>query len=287
MASKTNKRLPIPRPFLKWAGGKAQLLGELLEHIPDRFEAYHEPFMGAAALFFALYRQGLTKNREIYLSDTNVELIDTFRAVRSRVNMLMAKLRQHRYEKDYYYHVRSQNPGSMPIYEKAARMIFLNKTGFNGLYRVNSKGAFNVPFGRYKNPTICDEPNLVAASKALKGVHISSESYEKVLQRAKRDDFVYFDPPYVPLSSTAYFTAYCAAGFEEKDQRRLAEVFSTLAKRGVNVMLSNSDTPLVRRLYRRFKIRKVAATRMLNSRSDRRGPVYEVIVTNFSRKAEK
>ncbi len=277
------KGMPIPRPFLKWAGGKAQLLSKLLEKMPEEFNAYHEPFMGGAAMFFALYRQGLVKGRQVYLSDANKELVDTFKAVRSRINMLISKLRTHHYDKDYYYEVRSQDPDSMPLYEKAARMIFLNRTGFNGLYRVNSKGKFNVPFGRYKNPTICDEPNLRAVSRALKGVFISSGSFEKVLNRANPGDLVYFDPPYVPVSSTAYFTAYSSTGFGQQDQTRLAQVFSALSGRGVQVMLSNSDTPLVRKLYADFHIQRVLATRLVNSRSDRRGPVYEVIVRNFSR----
>jgi DNA adenine methylase len=162
--------------------------------------------------------------------------------------------------------------------EVDARMIFLNKSGFNGLFRVNSKGQFNVPFGRYKNPLICDNDNLKAAAQALRQVELHQESFEKVLDRAKRGDFVYFDPPYVPLSETANFVGYAQNGFGVSDQERLAEVFACLAHRGVKVMLSNSDTTWVQEHYEGFRQVKVMARRLVNTRGDRRGPISELIV---------
>jgi len=165
--------------------------------------------------------------------------------------------------------------------EVDARMIFLNKTGFNGLYRVHSKGQFNVPLGRYKNPLICDKDNLKAVSKALLQVELHQESFDKVLDRAKRGDFVYFDPPYVPLSETANFVGYDQNGFGVSDQERLAEVFSRLAHRGVKVMLSNSDTPWVQERYKAFRQVKVMAKRLVNTRAYRRGPISEILVLGY------
>jgi DNA adenine methylase len=276
-----NGRNALPKPFIKWAGGKGQLVAELLARAPERFSAYHEPFLGGGALFFALQRAGRLAGCRVVLSDANQELIDTYLAIRNQVGQVIELLRAHkaRHSSEHFYEVRAQGPEQLrKRVERAARMIYLNKTGFNGLYRVNSKGKFNVPLGRYKNPLICDEPNLRAVAKALQPVEIVRAGFEQVLERAKRGDFVYFDPPYVPVSATANFVAYGKDGFSPQHQLGLAQTFAALAKRRVHVMLSNSDAPDVHTLYGAFQIDTVQARRSVNSRRDRRGPVGELIV---------
>lgn len=285
----------LPKPFIKWAGGKGQLAGELLRMAPVDFNAYHEPFMGGAALFFALQRDGRLKGKRVVLSDINHELVGTYRAIQRDVGKVIDKLRKHQRKfrgladderrREYFYSVRQQDPTALGQPAMAARMIFLNRTGFNGLYRVNSKGKFNVPFGRYKNPLICDEDNLEAVAKALAGVELAAESFDSVLKNASRGDFVYFDPPYVPLSATAYFVSYARSGFGPKDQEKLAETMRKLKAKGVSVMLSNSDTREVKRMYKdKFQIQKVAATRRINSKADKRGSVNELVVTSYKPK---
>lgn len=272
----------LPRPFLKWAGGKGQLLNELITRIRevDSFKRYHEPFVGGGALFFELARTRRLP-KETFLSDTNGPLIETYLAVRDHVEDVIDLLKEHkaRHGEDYFYGVRAHVPETLP--ERAARIIYLNRTCFNGLYRENSKGEFNVPFGRYINPPICDEENFRAASVALRKANIEQRSFETVLERAKPGDFVYFDPPYHPLSETSSFTSYDRNGFGEDDQRHLAFVFSELADRGVKALLSNSMTPLISALYARFTIDEVFANRAVNSRGDRRGKIPEALVRNF------
>ncbi|MBP6788967.1 MAG: DNA adenine methylase [Candidatus Promineofilum sp.] len=266
------------RPVLKWVGGKGRLLPELLARLPQTFEAYHEPFVGGGALFFAL--AGAGRLERVYLSDANAALIDVYLALRDDVEGVIAALQPHRYERDHYYHVRAQRPDDLSLPERAARIIYLNKTCYNGLYRENRAGQFNVPFGRYKNPTICDEPNLRAASAVLQGVDIARRRFDSVLGYAKEGDFVYFDPPYVPLSPTANFTTYDRAGFGPDDQRQLRDVFAELARRGVRAMLSNSDTPSVRELYAGFRVEQLFAARAVNSKANSRGKVAELLVLN-------
>ncbi len=266
------------RPVLKWVGGKGRLLPELLARLPQTFEAYHEPFVGGGALFFAL--AGAGRLERVYLSDANAALIDVYLALRDDVEGVIAALQPHRYERDHYYHVRAQRPDDLSLPERAARIIYLNKTCYNGLYRENRAGQFNVPFGRYKNPTICDEPNLRAVSAVLQGVDIARRRFDSVLGYAKKGDFVYFDPPYVPLSPTANFTTYDRAGFGPDDQRQLRDVFAELARRGVRAMLSNSDTPFVRELYAGFRVEQLFAARAVNSKANSRGKVAELLVLN-------
>jgi DNA adenine methylase len=276
------KTMVTPRPFLKWAGGKGQLLQHLLECVEraDTFRRYHEPFVGGGALFFELSRTGRLP-KQAFLSDTNGPLIETYLAVRDCVEDVIKLLKEHkaRHGEEYFYEVRARVPDTLP--ERAARIIYLNRTCFNGLYRENSKGEFNVPFGRYVDPPICDEENLRAASIALGKAQIEQQPFETVLDRAKPGDFIYFDPPYHPASRTSYFTSYDRNGFGEDDQRRLAFVFNELADRGVKVLLSNSMTPLVRSLYEGFTIDEVYANRAVNSRGDRRGKISEALVRNF------
>jgi DNA adenine methylase len=263
------------RPFLKWVGGKGRLIVQLRPHLPAPFKRYFEPFAGGAALFFALAPSRAS------LTDVNAELIDCYRTVRDRVDDVIVALRRHRYAPEHYYRVRALDPARLKLPERAARTIYLNKTGYNGLYRVNRAGKFNVPMGRYTNPTVCDPENLRACSAALQGVELERRDFAEQASRAKPGDFVYFDPPYDPMSATAAFTSYAPGGFGLDAQRRLADLFAALARKGVHVVLSNSDTPLVRELYRSFRITPILAARSINSRGSRRGKVGEVLVTSF------
>ncbi len=222
---------PQPRPFLKWACGKTALLEVLLSAAPREFHVYYEPFLGGGALFFALYRQG--RIRQAVLGDINRELIDAYRALQTDVEAVIRVLDQYPYSEAFYYTLREVDPWSLPLAERVARMIYLNKTCYNGLYRVNRAGKFNVPFGRYKNPNYKDFANLRAVARALQHARLVCASFEEVVADAQAGDFVYFDPPYHPLSRTARFTEYARGGFGREDQEKLAEVFRELASRGV------------------------------------------------------
>jgi DNA adenine methylase len=266
-----------PRPFLKWAGGKTQLLAELHSRLPARFESYHEPFVGGGALFFSLQLQNAR------LGDINEQLIDCYRVVQTNVEPLIRQLRQwqEQIDKESFYRIRGLNERRLGAVKQAARMIYLNKTCFNGLHRVNRRGLFNVPYGRYKNPFVCDEKNLRAVSIALQGVDLRAGPFESVLDNASAGDFVYFDPPYQPLSATSSFTSYSPESFGESQQRRLAEVFRSLDDRGCRILLSNSNTPLIRELYARYHVETVFARRAINSKGDRRGRISELLVRNY------
>ncbi len=264
------------RPIVKWVGGKRQLLDELLSRMPARWNRYFEPFAGGAALFFQL------EPAPAFLYDRNEELVRTYAAVRDRLPELAALLSGYPHDREFFYRIRALDPRTMTDVEAAARFLYLNRTCFNGLYRVNSKGQFNVPFGRYANPRICDVPRLEAAAAALRETALASGDFELALAEAQSGDFLYFDPPYVPLPSAKSFTAYTACDFGDGDQQRLAAAFAALDRRGCRVMLSNSDTPRVRELYAGFRIDRVTAARKVNSRVDGRGPVDEVIVRNYS-----
>lgn len=272
-----------PRPFLKWAGGKGQLLPDLVERVAHAgdWRRYHEPFVGGGALFFELQRSGRLRHGAT-LSDTNPNLVEVWHVVQSDVDALIEVLRGHARACDeaYYYAVRGSVP-TTPV-ERAARVIFLNKTGFNGLYRENSKGQFNVPFGRYASPAICDEPNLRACHGALQGIELVCAPFQAVLDRAAEGDLVYFDPPYVPVSLSSSFTKYAREGFDQADQVRLREVFATLGARGVKVLLSNSDTPLIEVLYRGYNFRTVMATRNVNRNAAGRGAIPEALVSTYA-----
>jgi len=272
-------RHAIPRPFLKWAGGKTQLLCDLSALVPPGFGGYHEPFVGSGALFFHLLRAGLL--RHAVLSDANAELVDTYRAVRDGVEAVIELLAGYPYDSAFYYALRAHDAWTLDPPARAARMIFLNRTGYNGLYRVNRLGQFNVPFGRHQAPLICDAENLRAVSVALHGIEIACEPFQAVLDRARPRDLVYFDPPYAPLSATASFTAYQPGGFTLADQARLRDTCRTLAGRGVAVMLSNSDTEAIRALYADppFTLHPVQAGRAINSKASRRGKLTELIIT--------
>jgi len=271
-----------PRPFLKWAGGKGQLINDLIGRV-DRgrpFGRYHEPFVGGGALFFELMR---TRKIEAppYLSDNNPNLIAAYLGVRDHVEEVIALLEKHkaRHCRHYYYSVRAQAP--LDAAAQSARIIYLNRTCYNGLYRENSKGLFNVPFGRYVSPMICDTENLRAASEALQKAHLDARPFQTVVDVAEPGDLVYFDPPYHPLSKTSSFTGYHKNGFGEQDQQKLAAVFAALDRKSVKVLLSNSKTDFVEELYAGFRIEEVYATRNVNSRADRRGKISEALVRNF------
>ncbi len=246
---------------------------------PKNFNGYFEPFIGGGAVLFHL----LTKNPDLQatLSDSNEELINCYRCVRDEVEDVIDALRKHRNDIHHFYKVRAQDVKRLSNAERAARLIFLNKTCFNGLYRVNRKGQFNVPFGRYKNPKICDEQNLRTVSRALTYVQLYSKPFDSVLERANKGDFVYFDPPYQPLSKTANFTSYTSKAFAVSDQQRLADVFKALSERGCQVMLSNSDNEVIRDLYRDFRIEEVLATRAINSDPQKRGKITELLILNY------
>jgi DNA adenine methylase len=253
----------------------------LLDKAPAQWAGYHEPFVGGGALFFALAaRCGGLAGRAV-LSDMNSRLIRTYQTVRDQVEPLIGRLREHAelHTKDHYYATRARDIDADEDVEVAAWMIYLNKTGFNGLYRVNKKGGFNVPMGRYKNPKVCDADNLRACSAVLKNVEIRHQGFDGVLERAGEGDFVYFDPPYVPVSATASFTAYTSDGFTLSDQERLRDIASALKERGVSVMLSNADHPRVRKLYTPgFRKHTIQVGRAINSAANRRGSVAELII---------
>lgn len=277
----------IATPFVKWAGGKSQLLLQYEPLFPITFNDYFEPFVGGGAVFFFLHSQGRLGGKAT-LSDSNEELMNCYRVIRDRVHELVEKLWEHdaqKMDKDYYYKVRKWDRDgrieNMSAVERAARTIFLNRTCYNGLYRVNSKGQFNVPYGRYKNPTVCDEQNLRAASQALQGVELYTEDFENCLEGVKPGDFVYLDPPYHPLSATSSFTSYTKEDFGEEEQRRLARAFQEIDKRGCKVMLSNSDTPLVWELYEDYRIGVVEANRAISCKASTRKGVTELVIFNY------
>jgi len=301
------------RPILKWAGGKRQLLPELRPYYPVQFSRYLEPFLGSGAVFLDLHNTGLLDRCDVRLSDVNADIIGCYRAVRDETNEVISALRTHewRYRTHgaaHFYDVRDRlfNPerrtvhmASNPIEAYtpalAAMLIFLNRTGFNGLFRVNARGEFNVPAGRHSKPTICDEPNLRALGAALRrrGIELRVCGFDAALEDAARGDFVYLDPPYAPLSGTARFTSYTSGGFDNEQQELLQRTVIGLARRGTRVLLSNSAAPQIRALYQRHRGAKmaglrattVAARRAINSRATARGPVREYLITNVDRRA--
>jgi DNA adenine methylase len=276
---------PPPEPFLKWAGGKSRLLRQFARLFPARFRRYYEPFLGSGAVFLHLQPPNAC------LSDSNPSLIAAYRHIQTRLDDLLPLL--HHLRRTYhalapaqqqheYYRMRERynqlRPGAL---EKTALLIVLNKTGYNGLYRENARGGFNVPFGRYNNPAMFREENLRAVSQALQGAELLPASFGEAVAGAQAGDFVYFDPPYMPSSKTASFTSYTRGRFGPERQVALAEEVRRLAARGVLVMLSNSDTPFIRNLYHDFYQHEVSATRVINSRSTGRGKLRELVMTNY------
>jgi DNA adenine methylase len=275
-----------PKPFLKWAGGKSRLLFQYKSLFPEVFNNYFEPFCGSAAVFFYLktsQSKGTVTFKDAKLSDINQELILTYQIVRDNVIDLIELLYLHRqnHDQEYYYRIRSLNTFTLSDLEKAARFVYLNKTCFNGLYRVNSKGQFNVPIGNYKHPQIFNELDLKAASKSLQEVTIQVDNFGEVLTQANKGDFVYLDPPYAPLSKTASFTSYTKNPFGERGQFELSELFKALDRKGCKVMLSNSWVDHIIDLYKDFNCLQVQASRAINSNITKRGRISELVVMNY------
>lgn len=277
-----NVKINVPT-FIKWAGGKTQLLSQFEPFIPNDFNSYVEPFIGGGAMFFCMKKNFEPNN--IIISDNNEELINVYKTVQNDLEELLVLLQGHKnnHSKEYYYKIRSTLVEDLSLLERAARFLYLNKTCFNGLYRVNSKGLFNVPIGSYKNPNIVNEKNLREANKLLDGVTIKLQPFENSLEDVKPGDFVYFDPPYYPLSKTANFTSYTKNAFLEKEQNKLADVYHKMDQLNCKLMLSNSDTPFIHNLYSSngYRVEKVQARRMINSNASKRGAIDEVLVMNY------
>lgn len=268
----------VAKPVVKWAGGKSKLLGKILPLIPERVLTYREPFCGGAAVFFAL---PVEQRKKAVLCDQNADLIALYVAIRDDVDAVIKALSRFRYDRDLFYQVRAQDATKLSAVERAARLVFLNKTCFNGLWRVNASGMFNVPFGRYDNPTILDEVALRNAAEVLRRARIVHGDFLQATRTAKQGDFVYFDPPYVPLSKTAQFTAYASEGFGHEDQLRLRDELKRLSKLGVRAVLSNHDTEETRELYRDFRVEGVDVIRSINANIKRRGAAREILVMNW------
>ena len=275
-----------PKPYVKWAGGKRQLLAELEKNFPKQFGTYFEPFLGGGAVLFDLLAK--KPNLKCSVSDLNSDLVLAYVTIRDKLGRLIESLENHskNYHKDstnYYYEVRKQEPKSQ--IEKVSRLLFLNKTCFNGLYRVNSKGKFNVPLGRYTNPNIVNRENLTTASKFLQSekIKISCRDFESILKDAKKGDFVYFDPPYQPVSDTANFTSYTHRDFTEDDLQRLADLANQLNSKGSHVLLSNSNTKIVKKIFssKKWKVKEIAVNRAINSNSQKRTGHKEVLIKNY------
>jgi len=283
-------------PFIKWAGGKTQILDKLTECLPPKFNVYYEPFLGGGALFFRLYSRG--KIRRAIISDLNRDLINCYIVIRDELDALMSRLddyQKHVDQKDFFYEVARPafnkirlNTGLEKNVEKAALLIFLNKTCFNGLYRVNSKGEFNVPWGRYKAPKLYDTENLKAIKKALNDggkIAIKCADYREVVKSAEKEDLIYFDPPYQPLNQTSSFTQYTSDAFSDEDQHNLANTFKELDSRGCFVMLSNSYSPLIEKLYKDYitkgYLTVAMAARAISCIGNGRGRIPEYIIYNY------
>ena len=270
-----------PTPFLKWAGGKRRLLRDYEPHFPACADGYHEPFLGSGAVFLRTCTR--LRPQRMLLSDRNAGLVNAYRAVRDSTERLIDLLEQHHrlHGRKHYYAVRALCSSDLDRVEQAARFIYLNRTCYNGLYRVNSRGQFNVPMGRYTRPRIVNAGNLRSLRIWLRGVHLRTAGFERIVEQVRSGDFVYLDPPYHPLSETANFTSYTEHPFTAQDQERLAKVVEALDAAGCLVMLSNSDAPLIRRLYRNYHLVPIEARRSINCNPRRRGPLTELLVLNY------
>jgi DNA adenine methylase len=297
----------MARPFLKWAGGKTQLLPVLIESLPPRPKDgynYAEAFLGGGALFFELTNRGWIKTAT--LNDANPELILCYRTIRDSIAVVLKELRNIEnafpdnleLQSDFFYEARKEwnseiceDVGSYPkklVGRRVALTIFLNKTCYNGLFRVNSKGEFNTPFGKYKNPKICDEANLTRVSESLRNVKLLCGDYSELNNKESTPEFIYFDPPYRPLTTSASFTAYNKSGFNDENQKELADFVENVSKKGTQILLSNSDPKVANpddeffdELYRGFHIKRILASRMINSKGDGRGKITEILVSNY------
>ena len=267
------------KPFLKWVGGKRQLVPEMVKFMPRSYGHYFEPFLGGGALFFSQ----LPKNATI--SDVNEELVNCYQVVKQDPTALIAELKSYIYDKEYYYHVRNldRDPvafSTLTNVARAARLIYLNRSGFNGMYRVNSKGQFNVPFGTYKNPNIVNEQVILKASEALQSAEIKHASFETIVASARKGDFIYFDPPYMPLSTTSNFTKYAKDDFSEQWQEKLALTCRSLHEKQIRFIVSNSYCGKIKELYDGFNFAEIKAKRSINSKADGRAAISELLIHN-------
>jgi DNA adenine methylase len=277
------KKNKLVAPVLKWVGGKRQIIPELITHLPKNISSlkYYEPFIGGGALFFHL------EPKKAVINDYNSELINVYKVIKNNLEELLIDLRKHENLPDYFYKIRGID--RQPLFDDlndvqhASRIIYLNKTCFNGLYRVNSSGEFNSPFGRYTNPNIVNEPILRAVSRFLNSndIKILNGDYEQALQEITVDSFVYLDPPYHPISESSNFTGYIQGGWNAGHQNRLKRVCDNLNERGVKFLLSNSSAPLIRELYSDYKIISVNANRSINSDGEKRGQIEELLIKNY------
>lgn len=280
-AAEEEKKPSQPQPFLKWAGGKRQLLPVIRTYLPLQFTTYYEPFVGAGAVLFDL------QPRRAVINDINEELINCYQVIKHSPDALLQDIQKHRNEKEYFYATRALDRsaayGKLNPVERASRIIYLNKTCYNGLYRVNSRGEFNTPFGRYKNPQYVQAETILAISNYLNKnkVEITNLGFEAVVETAGTNDFVYFDPPYHPLSETASFTSYSLAPFGKAEQLRLKETADRLGGRGCKVMLSNSATDFILELYKEYRTIRVPASRSINSVAGSRGKIDELLILNY------
>lgn len=270
-------------PFLKWVGGKRQIIPSIKSHLPNDLSEriYCEPFVGGGALFFYL------QPSKAIINDYNSELINVYNVIRYNIDELIESLAKHKNESDYFYYIRSldrnSSYGNLSDVEKASRIIFLNKTCYNGLYRVNNAGEFNSPFGKYKHPNIINEPTLRAVNNYLNSVDINicNKDYATILEGLNADSFVYLDPPYYPISETANFTGYIQGGWAKEDQIRLKQVCDMLNQRHIKFLLSNSSTDFIKELYSNYRIYTIKATRNINSDGEKRGQVDELLIQNY------
>jgi len=277
------KNKDILRPFLKWAGGKKQLLPEIKKYVPANYSTYYEPFVGGGAVFFKL------KPKKAVINDISKELINVYRVVKNNVERLIKDLKKHKNNRDYFYKIRELDRNKeyekLSSIEKASRIIYLNKTCYNGLFRVNRQGYFNVPFGRYKNPNIINEKVLRAVSNYLinNDIKILNKDFAKVLDEIEKDCFIYFDPPYNPLSGSSSFTSYTLSGFGEEEQRRLKKLCDRLNKEGYRFLISNSATSFILNLYKDYKETTVIVktNRSINCIASKRGEIEEVLIRNY------
>ena len=270
-------------PILKWAGGKRQLMPEIIKKIPENYNCYYEPFLGGAAVLLNL------KPKEAIVNDLNKELINVYRVVKKYPDKLLEFLQIHEinHSEEYYYQIRAMdrepNYSKLSPIEKAARIIYLNHTCYNGLYRVNRDGYFNTPIGKYKNPNILNKNNILEVSKYFNdsSIKFSVGDYKKILKDVEKDDFVYLDPPYDPLTDSASFTMYTKEGFGKNNQKELKKVCDYINKKGAKFLQSNSDTEYIRELYKDYKIVEISASRMINSKAKGRAKIKEVLISNY------
>lgn len=278
---KYEKKNKLVNPILKWVGGKRQLLPEITKLLPDKITTYYEPFLGGGALLFHL------QPKKAFVNDINPELINLYTIIKESPKELIEDLKKHVNESEYFYEVRgldrTEKYMTMSNVEKASRILYLNKTCYNGLFRVNSMGEFNTPFGKYKNPKIVEEITINAVSHYFNNsdIRITSCDYKEALKGIRKGSFVYFDPPYDPISDSSSFTGYAKGGFGKEEQIRLKEFCDTLTQKGVKFLLSNSATPFIKELYKDYQINFVRAKRNINSKKELRGEVEEVLIRNY------